>query len=217
MKLDETTRLALQDKMIAGIRAIGLDLPLQKTELLIRYLELLAKWNETYNLTAVRDPQEMLYRHLIDSLSIHSHVEGQRILDVGTGPGLPGIPLAILFSEKHVILLDTNSKKTRFLTQCKIELGLQNIEIINARVEKAKIEPRVDQIVSRAFTALGNMIDLCAAHLSSDGSFLAMKGNEPLVEYEQIPDSWKIASAVQLSVPGCTGQRHLIIIKRTER
>jgi len=132
--IDPSTKSRFEQKLLDAAQNIGIDIEPAQIDALIQYLELLIKWNKAYNLTAIRDPNEMLVKHLIDSLSIAPYVKGQNILDVGTGPGLPGIPMAILFPETNFLLLDSNGKKTRFLTQSKITLGLKNIEILNGRV-----------------------------------------------------------------------------------
>ncbi len=210
--LSENDRLQFRERLIWAADCLELEMNNQQGEQLLDYLTLLAKWNSAFNLTAVRDPRDMLDRHLIDSLSVVSYIKGDRILDVGTGPGLPGIPMSILLPAKQFVLLDTNSKKTRFLTQCQIELGLENIEVINARVEDCEFAEPFDQIVSRAFTALGNMVSLCAKHLSQHGEFLAMKGQLLKEEFSELPADYPVKSTLELEVPGCTGQRHLIII-----
>ena len=186
-----------------------------QNEQLIQYLELLIKWNKAFNLTAIRDPKEMLVKHLIDSLSIAPYIYGETILDVGTGPGLPGIPMAILFPDKKFTLVDSNGKKTRFLTQSKITLKLDNIVVQHTRVENIKTATLYDQIMSRAFTALDNMVLLCKHLLSEKGRFLAMKGMEQEKEMNAISAPFKIEESIQLNVPGCDEQRHLIIIARS--
>jgi len=199
-------------------KLIGIEISDFQVEQLIKYLELLIKWNKTYNLTAIRDPEEMLTKHLIDSLSIAPHIqnkENHNILDVGTGPGLPGIPMSILYPEIEFLLLDSNGKKTRFLTQCKIMLGLKNIQVFNGRVEEANVDKKFDQILSRAFTSLGNMVDLCSHLLADKGQFLAMKGIAPESEADDISSAFQIKESIQLCVPGCDEQRHLIIIERS--
>lgn len=193
---------------------IGIDISLEQNELLIQYLELLIKWNKAYNLTAIRDPEEMFIKHIIDSLSIAPFIKGETILDVGTGPGLPGIPMAIMFPSKHFSLLDSNGKKTRFLVQAKMSLKLSNIEVFNVRVEKLSKDKLYDQIMSRAFTALDNMVHLCKHLLSPDGEFLAMKGLIPKDEIEMVESQYKIHSITPLVVPGCMDQRHLITVKK---
>ncbi|KZY29274.1 16S rRNA methyltransferase G [Oleiphilus sp. HI0081] len=194
---------------------IGITLNEEQNGLLLDYLELLIKWNKAYNLTAIRDPEEMLIKHLVDSLSIAPYIKGQDIADIGTGPGLPGIPMAILFPEKRFLLVDSNGKKTRFLTQSKITLSLANIEIVHGRVESVAQDKQFDQIMSRAFTALDNMVKLCKHLLTEKGEFLAMKGLHPKDEINALPIDYHVKNAIKLCVPACEEDRHLIIIEKT--
>ena len=154
-----------------------------------------------------------LYRHLVDSLSIVQFISGTRVLDVGTGPGLPGIPLAIMYPDKQFVLLDSNIKKTRFLTQSVIELGLTNVEVRHGRVEEQVFKQPFDHIVSRAFAALDKMVELSHMHLAKNGQFLAMKGIDPVNEQEALGEQYEIKKTISLDVPGCEAQRHLIIIE----
>jgi len=224
MAVSSIDHQVFKSELYDSAKIIGIEISDFQLEQLIKYLELLIKWNKAYNLTAIRDPKEMLTKHLIDSLSIAPYInqgkgkEGNQknILDVGTGPGLPGIPMSILFPQTEFLLLDSNGKKTRFLTQCKIMLGLDNIQVFNGRVEEANVEIKFDQILSRAFTALGNMVNLCAHLLADEGQFLAIKGASPDVEANDIPSTFEITESISLNVPGCDEQRHLIIIERTE-
>jgi 16S rRNA (guanine527-N7)-methyltransferase len=193
---------------------LGLEASTSQISVLLAYLQLLCKWNKAYNLTAVRDPMEMLNRHLVDSLSIAPWISGVRVLDVGTGAGLPGIPLAIIFPDKKFWLLDSNGKKTRFLTQCKIELDLDNIEVVNDRVESVQYDFKFDQIVSRAFSSLDNMVTLCGHLLADNGKFLAMKGMTPYQEMKLIPAGYQILETNTLAVPGCEAERHLLVVGR---
>ncbi len=195
----------------ASIR-LSIDISEPQSNALISYIELLIKWNQAYNLTAIREPEEMFIKHLLDSLSIAPYIKGSRILDVGTGPGLPGIPLAIVYPEKNFVLLDSNGKKTRFLVQAKMSLKLPNIEIINKRVELVKDATGFDQIVSRAFTALDNMVNLCKHLLTPSGQFLAMKGLVPEKELAIVGSAHRV---IPLSVPGCMEQRNLIILENS--
>ena len=216
MYFDNNTLDRFQQTLTSACTKMGLSLSQNQIDSLLAYLGLLAKWNKAFNLTAVRQPEDMLSRHIIDSLSIVPYISGQRILDVGTGPGLPGIPLAIIFPEIDFTLLDSNSKKTRFLTQSVIELGLNNITVCQARVENIDFDQPFQQIMSRAFSSLANMVSLCDQHLAADGQYLAMKGLEPEEEKQQLSDLYKIEKTIKLKVPGCEAQRHLIIINRTE-
>jgi 16S rRNA (guanine527-N7)-methyltransferase len=192
---------------------IGFELSKEKATQLVLYLELLAKWNKTYNLTAIRDPDEMLERHLVDSLSIVPFITAETLLDVGTGPGLPGIPLAIIYPEKQFTLLDSNSKKTRFITQSLITLGLKNVDVRHNRIEALDKNEKYHQIISRAFTALPNFVELCKQALTDNGQLLAMKGLKPDEKEAQLDSAYSITSMIELCVPGCDAQRHLIIIE----
>ncbi len=192
---------------------IALDEATQKQ--LLAFLALLNKWNRAYNLTAVRDPKQMVSRQLLDSLSILPFVTTDHLLDVGAGGGLPGIPLAIVRPQSRFTLLDSNSKKTRFLTQCVLELGLENVRIIHGRAEQCQPPQPFQQISSRAFTALDNMVQWCGELLANDGEFLAMKGQFPDDEVTVLPEPWQLADQQSLSVPGFDGERHLLIIRRT--
>src|SRR5690554_1047925 len=169
-----------------ALKQLKLDLNETQVERLLAYHQLLVKWNRAYNLTAVRDPQEMISRHLVDSLSILPWIGSGRLLDVGSGPGLPGIPLAICRPDIDVTTLDSNGKKTRFQVQVKAELGLDNLTVINGRVEAVKAEP-FDMVISRAFASIADMLQLSGHLAAEQGVFLAMKGLYPEDEIEQMP------------------------------
>jgi len=213
--INETQRINFEKKLSDAAKEIGMSLNEIQLGLLLDYLALLIKWNKAYNLTAIRDPQEMLVKHLIDSLSIAPYIQGDYLADVGTGPGLPGIPMAIVFPEKRFLLVDSNGKKTRFLTQSKITLGLENIEVLNGRVEEIPAKEKFDQIMSRAFTALDNMVNLCKHLLTDQGDFLAMKGLNPTDEISKLPEGYAVKSTIKLCVPACEDDRHLIIIGKS--
>jgi len=205
------------DELVRGAAALGVALDEERKQGLLAYLALLAKWNKAYNLTAVRDIDEMVSRHLIDSLSIVPHfiaAGGERWLDVGSGGGMPGIPLAILFPEKRLTLLDSNGKKTRFLTQVKLELKLDNLEVIHSRVEAYQPAQPFNGIVSRAFSSLEDF-SIWTRHLGDgDTRWLAMKGVHPADELAALPDDFRVEAEHVLDVPGCQGQRHLLILRR---
>lgn len=192
---------------------LQLSLPAEKIDLLLAYHQLLQKWNKAYNLTAVRNPQAMISRHLLDSLSVASFVEGKRFLDVGTGAGLPGVVLAILFPDRTFDLLDSNGKKTRFLFQVKTELKLSNINIYQLRVEQHQVERPYDGIFSRAFATLQDMLAACRHLLSQSGRYYAMKGIYPDQELSAIEKDYIVEACHLLNVPGVDGQRHLVVIK----
>jgi 16S rRNA (guanine527-N7)-methyltransferase len=203
-----------QRQLSQGLADMGLALDESTQTQLLAFLTLLNKWNRAYNLTAVRDPQQMVSRQLLDSLSILPFVTTDHLLDVGAGGGLPGIPLAIVRPESRFTLLDSNSKKTRFLTQCILELGLDNIEVIHGRAEQCQPRQPFQQISSRAFTALDNMVRWCGELLANDGEFLAMKGQFPDDEVAALPAPWQVTHQQVLSVPGSEGDRHLLIVRR---
>ncbi|KAA1174138.1 16S rRNA (guanine(527)-N(7))-methyltransferase RsmG [Marinobacter salinexigens] len=200
-----------------GLAAMNLSLSEGQQHQLLAFLALLTKWNKAYNLTAVRDEREMVSRQLLDSLSIFPWITTGHLLDVGAGGGLPGIPLAIALPEKRFTLLDSNGKKTRFLNQCVLELGLQNVEVIHGRAEACKPDQPYTQISSRAFTALENLVDWCGSLLAEDGVFLAMKGQFPDDEVAALPAGWQVMSHHTLDVPGADGERHLLVVARTEQ
>lgn len=213
--LDSSKKEEFISRVTQACEKIGIESQQDKVVNLIAYLELLIKWNKAYNLTAIRDPDEMLVKHIIDSLSIVPYVIGDQLADIGTGAGLPGIPLAIMFPDKQFTLVDSNGKKTRFLTQVKMNLSLSNVQVIHGRVEQVPDNKVFDQISSRAFTALDNMVNLCKHLLSSNGEFLAMKGLEPHEEIKNLPEDFVVDKVEELCVPECEDQRHLIIIKKS--
>lgn len=177
---------------------------------LIRYLELMQTWNRIFNLTAVIEPRESVYLHLIDSLVVQPFLHGQRFLDVGTGAGLPGIPLAITHPEQHWVLLDKNSKKTRFLTQVIAELGLKNVEVVHGRCEDFQPSERFDSILSRAFAALPLFVTGTVHLLKPSGYLIAMKGKYPQAELDAVPDTFKVESVTRLNVQGVEIERHIV-------
>jgi len=194
-----------------GSEKLGLDLTDDQVSRLQAYVGLLDKWNKVYNLSAIRDPNEMVSRHILDSLTILPYLKGDSLLDVGTGAGLPGIPIAIMHPEIAVTLLDTNSKKTRFLQQAKAELGLDNVTVVHARVEEATL-PKFAMVTARAFATIKDIIDLTGRHCDDAGSLLLMKGIYPDGELEAIDGEFKLFDVVALEVPECEGQRHLVRI-----
>lgn len=209
------TPAQLRERLTSGCTALGLDLPPPSIDRLLDYIALLDKWNQAYNLTAVRDPGEMVTRHLLDSLAVAPHLTGQRIIDVGTGAGLPGIPLAILFPERQFVLLDSNGKKTRFLVQAKASLGLDNVTVIHSRVEEYRPEEPFDTVIARAFAALTDILSLCRHLVAKEGAVLAMKGDAS--EAESVPGGFRLAGLIALNVPGLAHEkRHLIRVIHAE-
>ncbi|HIF6612197.1 TPA: 16S rRNA (guanine(527)-N(7))-methyltransferase RsmG [Serratia marcescens] len=204
----------MQKKLDSLLAAAGIELPDQQKQQLLGYVGMLDKWNKAYNLTSVRDPQQMLVRHILDSIVVNPHLQGSRFIDVGTGPGLPGIPLAIVRPDAHFTLLDSLGKRVRFLRQVQHELGLNNIEPVQSRVEEFPAEPPFDGVISRAFASLQDMLSWCH-HLPAkeQGRFYALKGVRPDEELTQLPAGVSLESIVRLQVPELEGERHLVILK----
>jgi len=198
----------------AGMQQMGVEYSSEQRDMLLAYLQLLMTWNRAYNLTAIRDPGEMIKLHLLDSLAVLPHLSGKRLIDVGTGAGLPGIPLAIMCPERDFTLLDSNGKKTRFLFQARCDLGLSNLKEINSRVESHRPEVPYDAVLSRAFTSVADMVNKCSHLLSPEGLFLAMKGKFPQSELSEVGKDYKVNASHTLQVPGVDGERHLIVISR---
>ena len=199
-------------RLLAGLVALRLDPALAAP--LLKYLGELVLWNKAYNLTSVREPAEMVTRHLLDSLTVLPHASG-RVADIGSGAGLPGIPLALATSALHVTLLDSNGKKTRFLRHVQRALSLGNVEVVEARAETFVPAERFDCVVSRAFGSLREFLET-TAHLGTDrGRWLAMKGKLARKELADVPPGFRVEQEVQLHVPGLDEQRHLIIAVKT--
>lgn len=178
----------------------------------IDYLRLLERWNRAFNLTAIREPAQMVGLHLLDSLSLQPYLEGSRIIDIGSGAGLPGIPLAILNPELEFHLLDSNGKKTRFLFQARQSLGLDNVREIKSRAEDYRPTQPYDLVVSRAFGSLADLVVAGRHLLSPQGFFLAMKGKFPQSELSAIPKGFIVAFSQPLHIPDVAGERHLVRI-----
>lgn len=181
---------------------------------LVSYVQLLDKWNSAYNLTSVRDPQEMLVKHIMDSLVVAPHLQGDHIIDVGTGPGLPGVPLAICCPDKQFTLLDSLGKRIRFLNQVKIQLKLENIHPLQSRVEDHQRDAGYDSVVSRAFASMTDMVTWCKHLPAQNGQFLAMKGAQVQEEIAALPDFVKVVDTIELHVPELVGQRFLVRLQR---
>ncbi|ASP37890.1 16S rRNA (guanine(527)-N(7))-methyltransferase RsmG [Bacterioplanes sanyensis] len=199
--------------------ALALDIALTDAQLqqLMDYLQLLLKWNKAYNLTAIREPAEMVSLHLLDSLAVHKALgSAQRIADVGTGPGLPGIVLAIMNPDRDFTLLDSNGKKTRFLFQAKTSLKLPHVTIVNERVEAYQPAQPFDMIVSRAFASLYDMTHWCQHLCAPQGYFLAMKGQYPHQEIADLENRFAVVDAQAVTIPGVEAERHLLQLRPTE-
>jgi 16S rRNA (guanine527-N7)-methyltransferase len=205
----------LRQRLVSGLQAMQLELPESVVEGLLAYLALLIKWNKAYNLTAVRDPLEMVTRHLLDSLAVVPYLYGERIIDVGTGGGLPGIPLSIVFPQRQFTLLDSNGKKTRFLVQAKAELGLENVAVVHSRVEAYQPDQAYDVVITRAFASVADILRGSRHLLNDNGQMMAMKGAVPEEELAALPQGFHLSEVIPLWVPGLEQeQRHLIRIGR---
>jgi len=199
----------------SSLAKLPFDLPEDLAHNTRVYLELLMKWNKAYNLTAIRSQDQMLSHHILDSLSIAPYIIGPRILDVGTGPGFPGLPLAMMMPEHHFILLDSNSKKTRFVNQVVMELGLDNVEVATSRAENYEPDQGVNTVVSRAFTSLEEFVRKTSSCCVKKGLLIAMKGRYPTDELASLKllDPGIKAEAVKIDVPDLDAERHLILVR----
>ena len=201
--------------LVSGLEALNLPLAEDKIERLLDFIKLIEKWNKAYNLTAIRDREAMIRLHLLDSLAIAPFVEGKRVIDIGTGAGLPGIPLAIFLPDIEFVLLDSNAKKTRFVQQAILELKLKNVSVCHNRVEHYHPEKSFDTVITRAFASLSDIVDLTAHLLSKDGVLLAMKGQAPVVPKLELAKT----ELYPVNVPGITAERCLVriqLIKESE-
>ena len=202
--------------MLEQLRALvaqsSLQLSEQQLQQCVAYVQLLDKWNSAYNLTSVRDPNEMLIKHVMDSLVVAPYLTGERFIDVGTGPGLPGVLLAIYYPQKQFTLLDSLGKRIRFLNQVKLQLKLDNINPLQSRVEEHQPEQGYDGVISRAFASINDMLSWCRHLPAQNGRFFAMKGAAVQEEIAALPDFVKVASVQPLSVPQLHAQRHLVIL-----
>lgn len=205
----------LRVKLDALISKTSLTVTEQQREQLVGYVQLLDKWNKAYNLTSVRDPMEMLVKHILDSLVVSPHLVGERFIDVGTGPGLPGIPLAIMHPDKEFVLLDSLGKRIRFLKQVIHDLKINNVLPVQSRVEEFDPESGFDGVLSRAFASMTDMVNWCQ-HLPkpNGGVFLPLKGVRPDDEISLLPEWCSVTDIKALQVPELEGERHLVILSR---
>ena len=204
--------MTLATSLDAGLVEMALDLPVQAKAALLAYLSLLIKWNKTYNLTAIHEPERMMTHHILDSLALTPHVEAGRLLDVGSGAGFPGIPLAIARPDLQVTVMDASQKKCGFMQQAVIELKLPNVNVVHARVEAYQAPEKFNQIVSRAFSELSDFVRLSGHLLAPGGHWLAMKGVLPQAEIAQLKAA-HVLRALPLQVPGLDAERSLIIME----
>jgi 16S rRNA (guanine527-N7)-methyltransferase len=204
----------LQARLDHGLAQLGMDLPPAARTTLLDYVDLLERWNGAYNLTAVRDPLDMVTRHLLDSLAIAPYVRGETLADLGSGAGLPGLPLAIIAPERRVTVVDSNGKKTRFLRTAVRALKLANVDVVEARVEK--LDGRYDCVTARAFASLADMLGWGGRLLADGGQWLAMKGRIDDDEFAALPDGFGVDAVHTLNVPGLDAQRHLVVLTRRD-
>lgn len=205
----------LPGRLDQGLAALDLDPDAEARERLISLIALLLKWNRAYNLSGIRDPLEMVPVHLLDSLAVADAVRGPRVLDVGTGAGFPGLPLAICARETRFVLLDSSRKKIRFVRQAALELGLDNVTAVHARVEDYRPGEAFDTVICRAFSALGQFVEMAGGQVNEDGRLLLMKGRHPRAELAECPPGWQLDELRPLRIPGLEGERHLVVLKRS--
>jgi len=204
----------VKEQLKGLLKLAKIDLSEGQIEQQLALVGSLDKWNKAYNLTSVRNPKDMLTRHIMDSLAIRQYLQGQRFIDVGTGPGLPGLPLAIAEPDKEFVLLDSLGKRIRFIRQVCHELKLANVTAVQARVEDYQDEKKFDGVISRAFASLNDMLSWCEHLPAENGRFYALKGLYPQDELEQLPEQYKIESIEQIKVPGIDASRHIVIISK---
>jgi 16S rRNA (guanine527-N7)-methyltransferase len=191
-----------------------LDVTDMQQKQLVQLVELLNKWNKAYNLTSVREPAQMLVKHIMDSIVVSPYLQGERLIDVGTGPGLPGLPLAILNPDKKFVLLDSLGKRLSFIRQAVLALGLKNVEFVQSRVEEYQPDEKFDVVLSRAFASLSDMLFWCKHLPNETGHFLALKGQYPEQEIAQLDKQFELIGSIPLRVPNLEGERCLVKVKR---
>ena len=209
--------MSTADQLQRGLIALGMTLERDIQPRLLDYVALIEKWNRVYNLTAIREPEKMVSHHLLDSLAVAPHLHAKRLLDVGSGAGLPGIPLALAHPDMHVTLLDSNHKKAAFLNQAVMELKLKNAEVCAERVETWQAQNKFDVIISRAFSDMSEFVRITRHLLAPGGIYAAMKGLHPYEEIDKLPPGCKVQRVLPLAIPGLEGARHLVLIGQEEQ
>ncbi len=216
LKIPLETTLATSLKL--GLAALNITLSADQQQCLLQYVVLLNKWNKVYNLTAVREPERMIGLHILDSLAVLPHLGNpHRVLDVGTGAGLPGMALAIARPDVHITMLDSLQKKTTFVRQAIGELSLSNAEVVCERVEQFKPAEKFDIVISRAFAELADFVNGAAHLVTDEGRMFAMKGQHPVDEIARLPAGFEVEKTIELRVPQIEGQRHLLVIKKCQQ
>ena len=204
----------LDGLLAAGAQELGISLAAHQRQQLLDLLAELADWNTRFNLTAIDDPAEAVRKHLLDSLSIHAHVRGRTVADVGSGAGFPGLPLAVADPAREITLIEATGKKAQFLEHARTRLGLDNVRVVNSRAEQFKPQARFDSVTARALGKLAEFIRV-AGHLAAPrGRLLAMKGQFPHAELQELPRTWQSTAVHRLAVPGLDAQRHLVELQR---
>jgi 16S rRNA (guanine527-N7)-methyltransferase len=204
---------ACAEKLRQGLSALALDVTAAQVNTLLNFIRLMDKWNKAYNLTAVREPLDMVSLHILDSLAILPYIQPDRVADIGTGAGLPGIPLAIFLPDCRFTLVDSNSKKTRFVQQAVLELQLKNIEVVHSRVETLQPAQLYSTVITRAFASMADIINLTGHLLADDGVLLAMKGQQPDAELAELTAAY---SVIPIITPGINAERCLIRVEKPE-
>jgi 16S rRNA (guanine527-N7)-methyltransferase len=204
---------ACAEKLRQGLSALALDVTTAQVNTLLNFIRLMDKWNKAYNLTAVREPLDMVSLHILDSLAILPYIQPDRVADIGTGAGLPGIPLAIFLPDCRFTLVDSNSKKTRFVQQAVLELQLKNIEVVHSRVETLQPAQLYSTVITRAFASMADIINLTGHLLADDGVLLAMKGQQPDAELAELTAAY---SVIPIITPGINAERCLIRVEKPE-
>lgn len=203
-------------RLAQGVGELGIALPAPAQQCLLHYLALLQKWNRVYNLTAVREPHRMVSEHLLDCLAVAPYIGEKTTLDVGSGAGLPGVPLAVALPGSRVTVLDSSHKKAAFLQQAVTELKLGNVAVTCERVESWMPAARFQVVISRAFSDLGEFVTLAGRHAAAGGRLAAMKGVHPYDEIANLPHGWRVSEVLPLAVPGLRAKRHLVLLQRVE-
>ena len=204
--------MSAADQLKRGLIALGLVLERDTQQRLLDYIALIDKWNRVHNLTAIREPEKMVSHHLLDSLAVAPHLHARRLLDVGSGAGLPGIPLALANPDMQVTLLDSSNKKVAFMNQAVMELKIKNAEVCGERVESWKSQEGFDVVISRAFSDMSEFVHMTRHLLAPGGMFAAMKGMHPYEEIDKLPPDCIVQQVLPLAIPGLDGARHLVLI-----
>lgn len=204
----------MEEQLKQYLQQADITLTDQQVQQQVALVGLLDKWNKAYNLTSVRNPNDMLTRHIMDSVTVRPYLHGQRFIDVGTGPGLPGLPLAIAEPDKEFVLLDSLGKRIRFIRQVCHELKLDNVTAVQARVEEYQDETQFDGVISRAFASLNDMLSWCQHLLKKNGKFYALKGLYPQDELDELTEGFEVEDIQQINVPGIDASRHIVIISK---